>query len=198
MSRLKLAVRWSNGMVMAFDEDGHQLQDLQGPYSEALREAVLARADPETRFEHGIWRGCAQDVSRDEWGGQLRTYRIIEKDGVPGIYCMWCNRVSFHPEDIQKRFCGGCKVFHDDFAAGPGVPRFRHLCSDCVFLGRYLEHDLYFCTQRAPGMPTVIARWSDEPPAYVSGLALADQIPALGAARLRACNLGLLPATSDG
>jgi hypothetical protein len=36
---------------------------------------------------------------------------------VLGIRCHTCARVSFHPRDVQERYCGGCHVFHE---AGPG------------------------------------------------------------------------------
>jgi hypothetical protein len=34
-----------------------------------------------------------------------------------GIRCHTCGRISYHPKDITERFCGACKIFHDD---GPG------------------------------------------------------------------------------
>jgi hypothetical protein len=38
---------------------------------------------------------------------------------VLGIRCHTCERVSFHPTDIEQRYCGACHVFHED-AAPPG------------------------------------------------------------------------------
>ena len=32
---------------------------------------------------------------------------------VLGIRCHACQRVSFHPKDIEARYCGACHVFHD-------------------------------------------------------------------------------------
>jgi len=61
------------------------------------------------------------------------------------------------------------------------TPHFEHDCDGCVFLGSY-EHkgclcDLYFCGQGGPGGPgdhnTVIARYSDDPPDYASGMTFA-------------------------
>jgi len=95
-------------------------------------------------------------------------------------------------------------------------PRFQHDCDQCVFLGR-AEHtisihpgfmpsdedfdgvfelaskkdvDLYFCKK---GPWTVIARYSDDGPDYVSGLQLADRTPDLKIARRMAQAKGLLP-----
>lgn len=31
----------------------------------------------------------------------------------PTITCPQCGRVSYHPADIQQRYCGGCHQFHD-------------------------------------------------------------------------------------
>lgn len=55
MTKVKRVIRWSNDRVMAFDEKGDQIVELQGPY-DAKRDAVLAAADDETVFEHGAWR----------------------------------------------------------------------------------------------------------------------------------------------
>lgn len=32
---------------------------------------------------------------------------------VLGIRCHQCQRISFHPKDIQERYCGACHVFHE-------------------------------------------------------------------------------------
>ena len=49
-------------------------------------------------------------------------------------------------------------------------PVFAHDCSDCVFLGHYQEHDLYFCPKDSVDGGTVIARWSGIGSDYASGL----------------------------
>jgi hypothetical protein len=33
---------------------------------------------------------------------------------VLGIRCHTCHRTSFHPKDITERYCGACKVFHEE------------------------------------------------------------------------------------
>lgn len=76
------------------------------------------------------------------------------------------------------------------------VPRFKHDCECCHFLGRYAaannrEADLY--VHASGRMPTVIARYSSDGPDYASGLSASfSQIPELTEARLRAQRLGLL------
>ena len=60
-------------------------------------------------------------------------------------------------------------------------PQYIHNCDSCKYLGRYefkceyecgcdpgKDADLYYCPQG--GLPTVIARYSDYGPDYVSGL----------------------------
>ena len=68
--------------------------------------------------------------------------------------------------------------------------RYQHDCKICVFLGNYRDHDLYYCPQG--GLPTVIARYSDAGPDYVSGRAIANLHPALAVAERLACDRGLL------
>jgi hypothetical protein len=31
-----------------------------------------------------------------------------------GIRCHKCRRISYHPKDVQERYCGHCHVFHSD------------------------------------------------------------------------------------
>lgn len=71
-------------------------------------------------------------------------------------------------------------------------PRFRNQCPECVYLGQFGGCDLYFCSQTALGIATVIARFADDPSSYQSGLALAEFIPSLGQAKHLAIEAGLL------
>lgn len=79
-------------------------------------------------------------------------------------------------------------------------PRFKHDCARCTYLGRYAgtyfgkyeEGDLYHCTQHT--FPTVIARFSDRPQDYSSGMLLARDDPRLGEALKRARERGLVAA----
>jgi hypothetical protein len=69
------------------------------------------------------------------------------------------------------------------------MARFKHDCDVCVFLGEHEEADLYFCGE--PENYTVIARYSDDGPDYVSDVTFVDHIPALGKARELAIARGL-------
>lgn len=75
-------------------------------------------------------------------------------------------------------------------------PRFAHVCPQCTFLGRCdldgQHFDLYHCPQSALRM-TIIARHGDLPPAYTSGLELAQHLPCLRVALARARRRSLLP-----
>lgn len=33
---------------------------------------------------------------------------------VVGILCNKCGKISFHPKDIQERYCGNCHKFHEE------------------------------------------------------------------------------------
>lgn len=74
------------------------------------------------------------------------------------------------------------------------MPRFKHDCNECVFLGSYRQeiggdYDLYYCSKL---FPTVIARFGHEGSDYISGMALAkaDVIPSLTEALKRAVEKG--------
>ncbi len=77
-------------------------------------------------------------------------------------------------------------------------PQYKHDCKSCVFLGNLLAGgkaaDLYFCPQH--GMPTVIARYSNELGDYSSGLTFGHpetgNIAELMVARATAVRKGLL------
>jgi hypothetical protein len=55
------------------------------------------------------------------------------------------------------------------------MPRYKHDCKNCTFLGEWRERDLYHCLQGG-NYPTVVARFSDEPEDYISGLRFALEL----------------------
>lgn len=69
--------------------------------------------------------------------------------------------------------------------------RYQHDCSRCHFLGQHGDQDLYFCEQ-GQLEPTVIARHSDEPGDYDSGMYSTFSDGALSKARQLAQARGLL------
>lgn len=52
------------------------------------------------------------------------------------------------------------------------MPRYEHDCERCIYLGTHREFDLYICPL---GRQTVIARSSDKPGDYQSGMVFAEQ-----------------------
>lgn len=43
-----------------------------------------------------------------------KTFYFIEtEDGQKGIRCLKCKRTSFHPKDIENKYCGNCHIFYD-------------------------------------------------------------------------------------
>lgn len=93
-------------------------------------------------------------------------------------------------------------------------PKFKHDCDKCVYLGSYSEEelhekctavvafmprdygkyfDLYFCGAAASeGHTTVVARYGDRGPDYVSGLHYVNAFPEIHMAAILAVKKGLL------
>lgn len=43
------------------------------------------------------------------------TYVLVARtNGEAGIFCKVCGRVSWHPKDVEHRYCGNCNKFHHD------------------------------------------------------------------------------------
>lgn len=63
---LMMVHRWSNGMVMVFDENFEQVPHLQGRY-EDVRADVLNVADDATLFFHSEWGQSEVRVRKEEW-----------------------------------------------------------------------------------------------------------------------------------
>ena len=38
---------------------------------------------------------------------------VIAADG-QSITCLHCRMTSYHPKDVENRYCGHCHIFHDD------------------------------------------------------------------------------------
>jgi hypothetical protein len=69
--------------------------------------------------------------------------------------------------------------------------KFQHECPSCTFLGHFNDHDLYCC--RGSALPTVLARYGNEPYEYISGIPSIDSVPELTEAIQRAVKQGLIP-----
>lgn len=64
--RIKVAIHWSNGIVMCFDYAGNLLVELHGNYR-AVRHKVMERSDPQTDFVHGDWSKAISPVLEVDW-----------------------------------------------------------------------------------------------------------------------------------
>lgn len=74
---------------------------------------------------------------------------------------------------------------------------FKHDCDCCVYLGAFDEHDLYYCTQGGL-IPTIIARFGDKGPHYISGMSFVDVNKHITEGFKRATSLGLFPQDKKG
>jgi len=75
-------------------------------------------------------------------------------------------------------------------------PRFEHDCRCCTYLGQFGAHDLYSCNRHGR-IDTLIARYGNDGPDYVSGFEVIPYNRLMTEAFIRASGLGhyLPPAT---
>lgn len=59
-------IRFSNDMVMVFDEKGEQLPMYQGRYEE-VKAKILAHAPQSAEFYLGDWPRAGHSVARKDW-----------------------------------------------------------------------------------------------------------------------------------
>lgn len=45
---------------------------------------------------------------------------MADYNDIPSITCPTCGMTSYHPKDIEFRFCGKCDKFHDGSRRGLG------------------------------------------------------------------------------
>lgn len=62
-SQIKAVYKWSNQMIMVFDQNGEQIPELQGRYSE-VRDKILVQAPDDCEFYEGEWRDYAYRIER--------------------------------------------------------------------------------------------------------------------------------------
>lgn len=73
------------------------------------------------------------------------------------------------------------------------TPQFIHDCQQCVFLGRFQKHDLYYC----PKEQTLTGRFDHDDTDCVIAMAEPTTAPILGEAYRRAKERGLLREVLD-
>ena len=117
----------------------------------------------------GYWhkQSLVRSVKLDEWGW-LKEAVEVDPDGRVRSHCTQWDRLD--------------RIL---------TPQYVHDCGTCTFLGTHgrntgREADLYFCSVE----PTVVARYSDDEPDYISGIEAAPHSPALREALTRARSWG--------
>ncbi len=60
------AVKFSNGIVLCFDENGEQMPEYQGRYEE-VKDKILADAPQSARFFRAVWMVSSGEIPREEW-----------------------------------------------------------------------------------------------------------------------------------
>ena len=55
--------------------------------------------------------GARREAERLGFAVAVRGFRADDLS----ITCFGCGLTSFHPEDVRKRYCGNCHVFHDQY-----------------------------------------------------------------------------------
>jgi hypothetical protein len=69
---------------------------------------LLVALSPKRPLRDGVWWAWVEPT----W---VRLERRCEVAGDrTSITCLACGMTSHHPMDVQRRYCGNCKVFHDD------------------------------------------------------------------------------------
>ena len=69
---ISVVIKFENGMVLVFDENGKQMPEFEGKYQD-VRVKILARAPKGAKFYHGTWNLLGGqnfikgEVSRKEW-----------------------------------------------------------------------------------------------------------------------------------
>jgi len=63
---IKNAIKFSNGIVMVFNEKGEQMPKYQGRYEE-VKAKILAHAPKSAEFFHGVWKLSSKAIQREQW-----------------------------------------------------------------------------------------------------------------------------------
>lgn len=134
---------------------------------------------------------CGDTVEEAIENAKVATRAAIESYQADGKDIPWQDSAGMEIPfgTVQKWIIVGCS---------PMTPRYIHDCERCLFLGHFAEFDLYFADHGGaasgyePSRATVLARHGNDRSEYVSGLCLADTVPAIGEARRLAVERGLL------
>lgn len=59
---------------------------------------------------------CASELREEAGEGE-------EREKPPSITCPTCRKTSYHPKDIEERYCGYCHQWHENMRAWEGEKR---------------------------------------------------------------------------
>lgn len=70
------------------------------------------------------WISFTKNVDASDGVEYLRAtlkggFTIEEREGVKGIRCERCKFISFHPKDVDEKYCANCNIFHIDTLPTP-------------------------------------------------------------------------------
>ena len=72
------------------------------------KEKVVAEEEEEVLMDVLDLMADTPEAARKALG-----YTIDQMGGVESITCLTCKRTSYHPKDVENRYCGFCKKFHE-------------------------------------------------------------------------------------
>ena len=59
-------IKFQNGVVIVFDQDGEQIPEYQGHYDQ-VRDLILRDAPESAKFYHAVFNLSDKPVAREEW-----------------------------------------------------------------------------------------------------------------------------------
>lgn len=99
----------SNGKDLKVKEDFFLKGKYYAKYEDGTYNTVTHQQyiDAKRHKQHRIELGWDKPV---DW---VDSYKIGERDGQKNITCTDCGLTSFHPKDVQYKYCGNCHKFHE-------------------------------------------------------------------------------------
>lgn len=65
---IKDVIKWSNGMVMVFNENGEQMGQFQGKYEDVKERILKNDASKFTEYFYADWRGgLKEEKTKETW-----------------------------------------------------------------------------------------------------------------------------------
>jgi len=131
----------------------------------------------------GYWLEVRTDAAVEQPAVIVDELRLVHPDDARALGTAACAMVSaflqanggmeggaaVRLDQLEEIFARWVAMLVEEKRIAPGGPDFTHTaCDHCTFLGHYREHDLYHCAQPSLGLATIIARYGDDGPEYLS------------------------------